>query len=127
VNHVLQIVPRLAPAISGMGDYAALLAGELLQTQGWRTRFLVTDVRRLDLKPQETSPLNNWIDRCWSVGRGAGTDRAATDTSVAALRWIWLPKVRLSPMMSVEYESLPMLLLAGYGWHNYFFYIPSRS
>jgi hypothetical protein len=27
-------------------------------------------------------------------------------------------------MMSVEYESLPMLLLAGYGWHNYFFYIP---
>ena len=38
----------------------------------------------------------------------------------AAIALLWIP----IQMMSVEYESLPMLLLAGYGWHNYFFYIP---
>jgi hypothetical protein len=37
---VIQIVPRLPPAITGVGDYAVLLAGELAEAHGWHTRFL---------------------------------------------------------------------------------------
>lgn len=44
MKDVLQIVPRFSPAISGVGDYASLLADELARAHGWRTRFIVTDV-----------------------------------------------------------------------------------
>ena len=40
MRQVIQIVPRLPPAITGVGDYAVLLAGELAKAHGWQTRFL---------------------------------------------------------------------------------------
>jgi hypothetical protein len=40
VRQVIQIVPRLPPAITGVGDYAVLLAGKLAEAHGWQTRFL---------------------------------------------------------------------------------------
>ena len=38
---IFQIVPHLPPAISGVGDYAFLLAGQLRATHGIHTRFIV--------------------------------------------------------------------------------------
>lgn len=49
---ILQIVPRLPPSISGVGDYAYLLARELRDAHGIQTRFIVCDpsrVRKNDL------------------------------------------------------------------------------
>ncbi len=43
MSHVLQIVPRLPPAISGVGDYAVLLADELARAQREHTLFLAAD------------------------------------------------------------------------------------
>ena len=40
---LIQIVPVLPPALSGVGDYATLLAGELQAAGGVRTRFVVGD------------------------------------------------------------------------------------
>ena len=40
---LIQIVPILPPALSGVGDYALLLARELRDAQGVETRFLVGD------------------------------------------------------------------------------------
>ena len=40
---LIQIVPVLPPALSGVGDYALLLARELQDALGVRTRFLVGD------------------------------------------------------------------------------------
>ena len=40
---LIQIVPVLPPALSGVGDYALLLARELQDHQGVRTRFLAGD------------------------------------------------------------------------------------
>lgn len=40
---LVQIVPILPPAISGVGDHAALLAQELRSAQGVETRFVVGD------------------------------------------------------------------------------------
>ena len=40
---LIQLVPILPPALSGVGDYALLLARELQDAQGVRTRFLVGD------------------------------------------------------------------------------------
>ncbi len=40
---LIQLVPVLPPALSGVGDYAVLLARELRVAQGVRTRFLVGD------------------------------------------------------------------------------------
>ena len=40
---LIQIVPILPPALSGVGDYALLLARELREAQSVRTRFLVGD------------------------------------------------------------------------------------
>lgn len=42
MTRLLQIVPRLPPAVDGLGDYAVVLA-EGLQTRGVSSRFLVTD------------------------------------------------------------------------------------
>lgn len=39
-RELLQIVPALPPSVSGVGDYALLLARELQATYGVRTRFL---------------------------------------------------------------------------------------
>ena len=40
---ILQIVPRLPPAIDGVGDYALALASALRSTHGIQTRFMVSD------------------------------------------------------------------------------------
>jgi len=40
VNRVLQIVPYLPPAISGVGDYALILARGLRDKHGWHTTFI---------------------------------------------------------------------------------------
>ena len=40
---ILQIVPRLPPSISGVGDYAYLLARQLRLAHGITTRFIVCD------------------------------------------------------------------------------------
>jgi len=40
---ITQIVPRLPPAISGVGDYALLLARELRKTHQVDTKFVLTD------------------------------------------------------------------------------------
>src|SRR5438034_3528340 len=40
---IIQIVPKLPPSISGVGDYAYLLARELRAAQGIHTRFIVCD------------------------------------------------------------------------------------
>ena len=40
---LLQIVPALPPALSGVGDYALMLARELLAAHGVRTRFVSGD------------------------------------------------------------------------------------
>jgi hypothetical protein len=40
---ILQIVPRFAPSISGVGDYSCLLARQLRAAHGIDTRFLVCD------------------------------------------------------------------------------------
>jgi len=40
---ILQIVPRFPPAISGVGNYACLLARQLRAAHGIDTRFLVCD------------------------------------------------------------------------------------
>jgi hypothetical protein len=40
---IVQIVPKLSPAISGVGDYAYLLAQQLRADQDINTRFLVCD------------------------------------------------------------------------------------
>ena len=42
MTRLLQIVPRLPPAVDGLGDYAVVLA-EGLQTRGVSSHFLVTD------------------------------------------------------------------------------------
>ena len=42
---LIQLVPILPPALSGVGDYAMLLARELRDVQGVPTRFLVGDPR----------------------------------------------------------------------------------
>src|SRR5437879_828476 len=40
---ILQIVPRLPPTISGVGDYSFLLAQELRRAHDIETRFIVSD------------------------------------------------------------------------------------
>ena len=40
---IVQIVPRLPPSISGVGDYAYLLARELRATHDIHTHFIVCD------------------------------------------------------------------------------------
>src|SRR5207302_4436653 len=46
---IVQIVPYLPPAISGVGDYAILLARELQSSHGISSRFvLVSDERSLE-------------------------------------------------------------------------------
>ena len=39
----IQIVPSLPPAISGVGDYAYLLAKQMRETKGIQTIFIVCD------------------------------------------------------------------------------------
>jgi hypothetical protein len=41
LKEVIQIVPRLPPFVSGVGDHALLLAEQLARKYGWMTRFLV--------------------------------------------------------------------------------------
>jgi len=41
MSDIVQIVPYLPPSISGVGDYAFLLAGELRRTQDIHTKFIV--------------------------------------------------------------------------------------
>src|SRR5258708_4405092 len=43
MTRIIQIVPRLPPSISGVGDYAFLLAGELRRAHGIETTFVVGD------------------------------------------------------------------------------------
>ena len=52
MSGVLHIVPRLPPAIDGLGDYAVQLS-DCLATQGLTSRFLVTDPA---WKPDGTLP-----------------------------------------------------------------------
>src|SRR5882724_4983623 len=40
---IVQIVPRLAPTVTGVGDYALLIAEELRRAHGISTRFIVGD------------------------------------------------------------------------------------
>src|SRR5439155_22194475 len=40
---IVQIVPRLPPSISGVGDYAYSLASQLRATHGIHSRFVVCD------------------------------------------------------------------------------------
>ena len=40
---ITQIVPRLKPATDGVGEYALILAKELLETYGIKTKFIVAD------------------------------------------------------------------------------------
>lgn len=41
--HIIQIVPRLPPAIDGVGDYAYCLARQMRQDSGIQTHFIVGD------------------------------------------------------------------------------------
>src|SRR5678809_1449918 len=43
VTPIVQIVPRFAPAICGVGDYARWLATKLERSHGINTRFVVGD------------------------------------------------------------------------------------
>ncbi|BAU11547.1 hypothetical protein LEP3755_20460 [Leptolyngbya sp. NIES-3755] len=42
-SEIVMIVPKLPPAIDGLGDYGVQLAQQLDQAHGWRTRFIVGD------------------------------------------------------------------------------------
>jgi hypothetical protein len=52
---VIQIVPRLPPAIDGVGDYAFLLAKQLRTAHGIQTRFIVCDP---NWKPEVRPPIS---------------------------------------------------------------------
>jgi hypothetical protein len=43
VSEIVQLVPRLPPALCGVGDYAFLLAEELDRSHGIKTTFIVAD------------------------------------------------------------------------------------
>jgi hypothetical protein len=64
---IIQIVPRLPPAISGVGDYAYLLARQLRAAHNVHTRFVVCDLdwnleeRALTADIQHTAS-SAWID-----------------------------------------------------------------
>src|SRR5262245_27172908 len=43
IMEIIQIVPSFPPAVSGVGDYALLLANELRKAHNLHTRFIVGD------------------------------------------------------------------------------------
>ena len=63
---ILQIVPRLPPTISGVGDYSFLLAQELRRAHDIETRFIVGDPSR-----------ENSIENALFPGRGPLDTQAA--------------------------------------------------
>jgi hypothetical protein len=63
---ILQVVPRLAPGVDGVGDYSLLLAGRLRQSAGVDTIFVSCD-------SSQSSPENLYGFRVVSLGRRHAT------------------------------------------------------
>lgn len=54
-REIVAIVPKLPPAIDGLGDYGFQLAQQLDQTYGWKTRFIVGEPTTEDFQVTSVS------------------------------------------------------------------------
>ncbi len=87
MKEVLQIVPRLPPAISGIGDYAVLLAAELARAEGWRTRFLITDSQWQGGDDVAGFPVE-FLQRCETRGLEKMLEQAAPSDTPVFLHYV---------------------------------------
>ncbi|MCM1984608.1 glycosyltransferase family 1 protein [Lyngbya confervoides] len=60
--HIIQIVPRLPPAIDGVGDYAYCLARQMRQDFGIQTYFIGCDPNGIRAADLDGFPVS-WLDR----------------------------------------------------------------
>jgi hypothetical protein len=100
VHEVIQIVPYLPPSISGVGDYAFLLAGELRRAHDIHTSFVVAN-------PDWNGP---------SELEGFPIFKVASRTSSSLAQA--LQKASLSPVSSPLSNQPVLLHYVGYGYQK---------